>query len=218
MPVSALNVESPLGSPLGTLLVTAMFLLVGLVLAIVGYRRAPRRNTTIAIIALAVGFATVSGVFGYAAYRSYVVQNTWGFGYGLTIQGNGTAPETIVVPIAKDEGLLAGLRLSSGTANWTFVDTPKGRGLFVRFTGSARIETSVSTFPRPAAPPDTSPTMVESSNCTAQPSNCTGPPRLWIYYSGAAGARVGLTLDPWYLGGYLETGWASYEVWPLAVP
>lgn len=200
------------------LILSAVLLIVGLVIVIAQYRQRPSRKTEVAAVALALALAAIGGVWAYGVYESNVLQNTWDFGYTITIQGNETAPESLVVPIVRDQGLLSGIHLSSGTANWSYVDTPKGRGLFVRFTGSATIEASVSAFPRPAVLPDTSPTMTVTNNCTAQPSNCTGPPWLWIFSSGPAGAYVGASIGSVYFAGYLATGWASYRTWPPAVP
>ena len=214
------TLAQPLQSAFGLALplVVAAILLLGLLAAVFRYQRTPRRGTAVAIIALALGLAMVTGLSVYSAYQSYVAQNTWTFGYSLAIQGNGTAPESLVAPIAKDESLLGGLHLTSGTANWSLVDTPKGRGLFVRFTGSATIETTVSAVPRPSVFPDTSPTMTVSTNCTAQPSNCTGPPSLWVFYSGPAGTHIALSISSSYLDGDLAVGWATYQTWPPAVP
>jgi hypothetical protein len=199
------------------LVLTLVSLVLGLTVTIVRFLRGPRPAIAIVIILLARGLASVGSV-GYAVYRSYEIQNTWSFGYSLRVQGNGTAPESLVVPIVGDESLLAGLHLTSGTANWSIVDTPRGRGLFVQFTRTASMEASESRFPPPAVVPDTSPTMTVSTNCTAQPSNCTGPPSVWVFYSGPAGARVGLSASSLYFSAFLSVGWASYETWPIPMP
>lgn len=196
----------------------ALVLLVGLALAIVRYRSVPQAKAAVVIVALAIGLSAVVGVWAYSAYQTYVSENTWSFGYALDVRGNGTAPESLIVPIVLDESLLTGLHLSSGAANWSFVNTTKGRGLFVSFTGAARIEAAVSTVPRPAVFPDTRPTMTVFTNCTAQPSNCTGPPSVWVFYGGAAGAWMGLSIGSYSLAGYLTVGWAPYATWPQAVP
>ncbi len=207
-------------SPLVPILLTlaAVLLSVGFALSIFRYFRAPRPRTVGVIAALAVGLATVGGVWAYTAYQTYTDQDTWGFGYDLEVQGNGTGPESLIVPVTEDESLLAGLRLASGAANWSFVTTPMGRGLFVRFTGAARIGTSVSVTPRPTVLPDTNPTMTVSNNCTAGPSNCTGLPGMWIFYSGPAGAHFSLSVGSVSTGGYLAVGWATYETQPPAMP
>jgi len=198
--------------------VAAALLLVGLAFAIVRFRRMPQAKTAVVIVALAVGLSAVVGGWGYSAYQTYLDENTWRFGYLLDVRGNGTAPESLVVPIARDESLLTSLHLTSGTANWSFVDTPKGRGLFVSFTGAAQIQVGLSRVPRPAVLPDTSPTMTVPTNCTAQPSNCTGPPTVWLYYSGPAGAYLGLGVGSVYFSGYLTAGWAAYETLPPPMP
>ena len=202
----------------GMLLAAAAILLVfGLVVLIWRYRETPRRDTLIAIVAVTLGIAAIGGAAGYGAYRSYVDQNTWSYSYSLVLQGNATSPESLVVPAAADEGLLSGLHLASGTANWSLVDTQHGRGLFVRFTHSATLAATVSTFPRPATLPDTRPTMTSSGNCTAQPSNCTGWPSVWIYYGGSAGGYLALSIGSFDIHGYLTAGWALYAAWPHPV-
>lgn len=192
-------------------------LILGLILTVLHFLKRPRAGTAI-VLFLLVGGLAATGIFGYVVYRPFVTQNTWSFGYYLRVVGNGTAPESLVVPIVGDESLLTGLHLTSGTANWSFIDTPKGRGLFVQFTRAATMEVSESAFPPPAAPPDTRPTMILPTNCTTQPSNCTGPPSVWAYYSGPAGATVFLSASSLYFSAQLAVGWASYPTEPVPVP
>ncbi len=204
-------------APVGILLIPALILLIGFVLAIAKYHRTRTRGTLVAVLAFAAGAVVVGSVFAYAAYDSYRQQNTWTFGYSVTVQANGTAPEAIVVPAPTDETLLDGLQLTRGIANWSFVTTPHGRGLFVRFTGSAVLERYISRFPSPAVQPDASPTMAQPSNCTTPSSNCTGFPMYWMYYSGGAGALVSVSLSWASVVGYVRPGWAAYPVTPHPV-
>lgn len=198
----------------------AVLLLVGFAIALTRYRRDPQAGTKAAVIALAVGVGTAGGLYAYAAYQAYVFNNTWNFEYMLDIQGNGTAPESLIVPTPQDGTLLANLRASSssGNVNWSFVDTSLGRGLFVQFDGSATLQASVSRFPPPATSDGAGSTMLVWANCTASPSNCTGRPQLWMFYSGSAGARVVLSMPMLYLQAYPTRGWALYETLPVAVP
>ncbi len=197
----------------------AFLVLVGaLTLAAVRYGRAPGKGTAAVVASLAIGSALAGGLAAYGTYQTAVSSNTWAFDYDLSVQANGTSPESIVVPIPQDEGLLAGLRLSSGDANWSLVNTSRGRGLYVRFTGAATISASVSLVPRPAVFPDTRPTMAIWSNCTAEPSNCTGLPELWIFYSGPSGASLVLSMPTGTVAAFLASGWGEYEIHPPAVP
>ncbi len=198
--------------------VILLVLLVGLLAALVRYRRTRHRKMAILAISLGLALATVSGVVAYAAWQSYVAQSTWRFDYYVALQGNASAVVSVVVPVPHDEELLAGLHVTAGVANWSFVDTAIGRGLFVRMTGSAAIETSVSLFPAPAVPPDTTSTLMSTGNCTPVPSNCTGLPSMWIFYSGPAGIWIGFHTSSWWVSDSLKGGWVTYVAAPPPVP
>ncbi len=184
----------------------------GLLAAIPGYRRTPTRRSFAPVVVMAVALATAGGLTAASAHTAYEFNNTYRFGYYLSLDGNATRLESVIVPVPQDETLLAGLRLTSGTANWSFSDTPHGRGLFVRFTGGAALMASVSQFPPPADLSGGAPTMTVISNCTATPSNCTGLLEFWMFYSGTAGVRVTLSIDYRYLQAYPMPGWAGYDV------
>lgn len=207
-------------SPLLAVLIVGLLvgLLVGLVLAARRYLRTRHWLSAVLVAVLAIAAAEVGGAIALSAYVDSVRENTWTFTYSLAVARDDNGTGSLVAPIPKDEHLLAGLRLEAGNANWSFIDTTRGRGLFVRFNGTATLRASVSAIPRPVALPDTSPTLFESTNCTAGPSNCTGPPTVWIFYSGPSGTRVSLVADSWYVGDYLQAGWVAYVVAPPRVP
>lgn len=185
---------------------------VGLVAAVVPYRRDPRRRRFVAVVIMAVAFSIVAAVCVTAAYDAYLFNNTYQFNYRLSLQGNGTYPESVIVPVPQDESLLAHLTRTSGTANWSLVDTPHGRGLFVRFSGDVVLETSVIVSPPLKSWSSGEPTMTAASNCTMGTGNCTGFPRLWLFYSGIAGVYVSFS-NAWYnILAYPSTGWGSYEI------
>ncbi len=188
----------------------------GLLAAIPAYRRGPTRRTFAPVVVMAVALATAGGLTAATAYTAYEFNNTYRFGYYLSLDGNATGPESVIVPIPQDETLLASLRLTGGTANWSFTDTPYGRGLFVRFTGGASLMASVSQFPPPANPSGGAPTMMVISNCTATPSNCTGLTEFWMFYSGTAGVSVTQSIGYWYIRTYPAVGWGAYD--GLAAP
>ncbi len=191
------------------------------VAAVIRYRRTRSRNLATVAIVLGTSLAVVGSAFAFGVYQTYVTQSTWRFGYSVEVQSNGTANESIIVPVPRDEGLLAGLRLASGHANWSLVTTSRGRGLFVQFAGAADLDAYMSAFPPPSPLPDASPTLEAAMNCTAQPSNCTdGPPMFWIFYSGPSGASLSFSVSNWYVNAPLREGWDAYMALPppAAVP
>lgn len=194
------------------LLVLLGVLLLGLVAVVLPYRREPRRKRFAGVVVMAVAFSTVGGLCVATAYNAYELNATYRFTFLVSLQGNGTYPESVIVPVPQDESLLSGLARTSGTANWSLVDTPHGRGLFVRFEGTADLEAKAVRFPPPASPTAGEPTMPVSSNCTAAPSNCTGPPQFWMFYSGNAGVYGIVMVGYEYVRAYPSTGWAAYDV------
>ncbi len=193
-------------------------LVLGFAAAVRRYRRTRRGGAAVVAIALGVCLGVLSAGITVGAYQSYVIQNTWRFSYYLGVQENGDGSGSIIVPVPKDERLLADLRLETGTANWSLLNTSVGRGLFVRFTGGFDIETYVSVFPPPVPGPDTTPSMGVPSNCTAGTGNCTGRPSVWVYYSGPENVSFGFSTSWWYLNGNLKQGWATYETTEPPVP
>jgi hypothetical protein len=183
----------------------------GLIATVLLYRRAPSRRRKVAVIVVAVALATASGVYGALFYQDYQLNYSWQFNYHVSILANGTSPESLIVPVPQDQALLGELTLQSGQANWSFVSTPYGRGLFVRFTGGAELDTYVIMRPPLDSQASTDPTMTAPSNCTVGIANCTGAPQLWMYYSGSSGARVLLVLGWLGLQTYPEAGWARYN-------
>ncbi len=206
-------------SPIALLLLPALVLvLIGLALAIGRLRQRRTRSALVAVITLAAAGVVVAGTLAYGVYQSYVFQNSWTFGYSVSIRANGSTAESVVVPVPTDETLLDGLRLTQGVANWSLVSGPHGRGLFVRYAGSAVLESYISRFPPPAVEPDTSPTMAQPSNCTMPSSNCTGFAEYWMFYSGGAGALVSVSLSWFSVSGYVRPGWDTYAMIPHPVP
>jgi len=188
-----------------------VLLLVGLVLTLQNRRRGPPGSKIVTLVVLAVGLAATTALLGYEAFDMYASQNTWTFSYGVSIMANGTGPEAVVLPIPRDESLLRDLRATSATANWSLVDTPKGRGLYLRFTGSVGLDATVSLFPAPAVPPDTSPTMQDTANASEVS-------RVWVFYPGGEGGRVDLSFTTWYAQVFLVPGWTSVARWPILPP
>ncbi len=195
--------------PVVILVATAILFLVGLVLLIPNDDGKPRRSRILAVVALALGFTVVVGLLGFGTLQTYMSQNTWTFTYSVSIQGNGTSPEAVVVPIPNDEGLLAGLRLTNGMANWSLVDTPNGRGLYIVFTGSAGLRADVAIPPPPHPEPNVGPTL-ELPYIASE-----GGYAWWIYYDGQAGGEIDMTLGCYDLHAPLASGWTAAEPWCL---
>lgn len=191
------------------LVVVGVLLLVGILLAFRDRRKGPPDAKAIILIVLAVCLAIVAALLGYSAYQDYVVQNTSTFTYSVSIWAEGTAPESIVLPIPKDEGLLTGLHLTNGTANWSLVDTEKGRGLYITFEGSASLRVDVAILPPPSPTRDTGPTMEVPYVASVSDYGW------WVFYDGQAGGALDLNLGCYDLHASLVPGWTSAEPWCL---
>src|SRR5205807_5314725 len=123
------------------------------------------------------------------------------------VQPNETVRESLIVPIPADSSLLVALHLVSGTANWSFVETIHGRGLYVQFTGSAGLDAFFSEFAPGGVLHNTTLTMM---NSTAQP----GPLTIWIFYSGGGGVTVhfasgGMAMPQ---SESIAPGWRTYQM------
>ncbi len=173
----------------------------GIVLALRDRRKEPPGQETPVVVVLLVGLAATTAVAGASA--SYVAANPVTFHYALTIQGKGTSLEAVVVPMPNDESLLAGLQVTAGHANWTFVDTPNGRGLYVAFTGPASLESDVAIVPATSPGPNSGPTL--EAPYVASVSDYGW----WVFYSGEAGGTLTLTLGCYTLQTSLVRGWST---------
>ena len=177
------------------------------ILGILRLRRAPSLKLLAAVIAMGIALSALSIVYGYGLNQAYVSSHTWSYSYSVYVHTNGTGPDGIVVPSVVDEGLLDGLSVQSGTANWSLVDTEHGRGIYIAFTGAATLRVSLSRYPAPDPSPDIRWTMTNESTRT---------PDLWIYYPGTAGAYLSLQSSLW-CEGYVRPGWNLYPTQPVPV-
>ena len=151
----------------------------------------------IVLLILAVPFAVVTS-------RQYVAINTSTYRYDLEVRPNGTARDAIIVPVPGDEILLSGLRVRSGVANWSIVDTGHGRGLYVAFAGNISLESSYSVFGESRFNHNDTPTMRENAS--------TYEADVWIYHDTASEVRFDLSIDWCRLGAYPIGGWRTYRV------
>src|SRR6267143_5829850 len=104
------------------------------------------REVVARLLTLGIVLLVIAIPFAVITYRQYVAINTFTYGYRLELRPNGTARDAIIVPIPGDEILVSALRVVSGTANWSIVDTGHGRGLYVAFTGNVSLDSSYSVF------------------------------------------------------------------------
>jgi hypothetical protein len=191
------------------MILAAVFLLV----AVFEWRSRRRRGRLATALVLGIVTALATGQLVVGSYQQYVIMNTWTYSYRLEVSPNATTPEALLLPVPGDSSLLTGLHLVSGQANWSFTDTPHGRGLYVRFVGAATLEAVYSEFPASPSGHNSSLTMM---NCSIQ---CP-PPRVWILYSGnglahlyfVAGGLVMPQSEP------VHPGWRLYEILPPPVP
>jgi len=145
--------------------------------------RDKKRGKATLSITLAAVFAVATAGLVVGSYQQYVVMNTWSYDFRLEVQPNETVRESLIVPIPGESSLLAALHLIAGTANWSFIETIHGRGLYFQFNGSAGLDALFSEFAPGGAYHNTTLTMM---NSTAQP----GPLTVWIFYSGGGGVTV----------------------------
>jgi len=132
--------------------------------------RDKKRGKATLSITLAAVFAVATAGLVVGSYQQYVVMNTWSYDFRLEVQPNETVRESLIVPIPGESSLLAALHLIAGTANWSFIETIHGRGLYFQFNGSAGLDALFSEFAPGGAYHNTTLTMM---NSTAQPGPLT---------------------------------------------
>jgi len=193
--------------------ICAILCTVFVLVAIMEWRGHRKRGGFALSLAVGIVLAVATVQFAVGSYQQYVTTNTWTYTYRLEVLPNATAPEALILPAPGDTFLLGGLHLVSGQANWSFTDTPHGRGLFVQFVGAASIEAVYSEFPASGARHNSTLTMINSSTPYF-------PFRVWIFYSGAGLAHV-----EFQVGGFampqsesVRRGWRLYEILPPPVP
>lgn len=179
------------------------FFSVAIVFVLRDRHEAPIGRETPALIVLVAGLALATGFLGLGTYAAYSPQAAWTFAYSVSIRTNGTSPESVVVPMWNDESLLTGLQVTAGTANWSFVDTANGRGLYVAFMGPATLESNVVIVPAPSPAPNAGPTLEVPYN------PITSDYRWWVFYNGEAGGTLTLNLGCYALETSLVPGWTT---------
>lgn len=166
-------------------------------------RPGPDRTSAAACIVLAVVFGMQAIFLGVVAYDQYLQQGVQHYTYQLVITGNASFPETIVVPIPTDESLLSDLRVESGSATWSVVDTAHGRGLYVAFVGSAHLSADFTEFSPSGRTRDDTPTMGnETYGCVRS---------AFFFLDGPTAVLVSLGIDSCSLSGPAYPGWTEGE-------
>lgn len=168
------------------------------------------RRKVATLFALAVVFGAATGGLAYVSYLEAVQMNTWTYFYEMDVQPTSDVAQSVIVPVPQDPTLVAGVHVTSGTANWSLVDTIHGRGLYVRFEGPATLEATFSERWSNGSDHNTTLTM---TNNTA--SGWWGP--AWVFCGGTGG--VTLHFQP---GGVvsngspvLAAGWNVVELVPI---
>src|SRR5438093_10758186 len=184
-------------------------LLVGLAavlfaLAIRAHRDREGRKVVTQLLTLGIVLLILAVPFAVVTSLQYVAINTRIYSYDLEVRPNGTGRDAIIVPIPGDEILLSGLRVRSGVANWSIVDTRYGRGLYVAFAGNISLESSYSVFGESRFNHNGTPTMRENAS--------TYEADVWIYHDTAWEVRFDLSIDSCRLGAYPIGGWRTYHV------
>src|SRR5438309_4560086 len=113
--------------------------------------RDKKRGKATLSITLAAVFAVATAGLVVGSYQQYVVMNTWSYDFRLEVQPNETVRESLIVPIPGESSLLAALHLIAGTANWSFIETIHGRGLYFQSKAPEGLVAPLTSSP-PGAP------------------------------------------------------------------
>ncbi len=168
------------------------------------------RVTVVALVCAGVALIALSAPIAMSAYRQYVALNTRVYGYDLDVHSNGTGPDAIVVPIPTDEVLVSEMRVVSGIANWSIIDTGHGRGLFVAFAGNASLEARYSVYGSMRNDQNNTPTMRENVSWLETD--------LWVHHATASETRVELWIDCYHLSVDPLEGWRTYHAQCILPP
>ncbi len=184
----------------------------GIALAVHARRVHESRRVIITLVSLGVASLVASAPIAFVAYRQYVLINTQTFLFRIDLNPNESAPDSVIVPVPGDEGLIGGLHVVSGVANWSLVSTVHGRGLLVNFSGPASLEATFAESAPPDAPFGHNVTPTMSENATDMQVDA------WIFHEGASGVNLGLWEGRWRVCGSsceyvdLSQGWRTYPM------
>lgn len=181
-------------------------------------RREERRGVVLqmrrSLTALFVGLLVLTGVFGMLTVGEAIVASTWVYHYHLSVDEADGGAQAIVLPIPRDTSLLANLQANRSSANWSYVTTVHGPGLYVAFSGPTTIQASVTIFAPFGAHPD--------GSLAPQTGNQSSW-EVWIEYLGSGSVGVNFQYGYGYTIagaavyiGPLTPGWAAYPL--IAAP
>ena len=165
-------------------------------------RKQPR--AVVALLCAGVIFVGLSAPVAIDAYHQYEAINTFVYDYSLEFHANGTTRDAIVVPIPGDETLVSSLRVVSGVANWSLIDSEHGRGLYVAFTGNASFEARLSVSGPSRFDRNDTPTVRENASFHEAD--------VWVYHASASELRFDLYIGCSRLSAYPTEGWRTYHV------
>jgi len=177
-------------------------------------RREERRGVVLqmrrSLTALFVGLLVLTGIFGALTVGQAVVASTWVYNYYLGVDQADGGAQAIVLPIPNDATLLANLQANRSSANWSYVTTVHGPGLYVAFSGP----TGFQAYERMLAPFGNHP----NGNLAPQTGNQSSW-QVWIEYLGSGTVYVNFQYGYGYVvngaAGYtgpLTPGWAAYSL------
>lgn len=179
-------------------------------------RREERRGIVLrmgrSLTALFVGLLVLTGIFGALTIGEAIEANTWVYNYYFGVEHADLGAQAVVLPIPKDTTLLANLQANRSSANWSYVTTVHGPGLYVAFSGPVSLDAHVRVLAPFGSHPDGDVPLQEGNGSLWQ---------VWIEYLGTGSIDVnfqygyGYTINGAlvYIG-TLTPGWASYGLIP----
>jgi hypothetical protein len=174
------------------------------------HRHHEGRTAVVALLCVGIVLVALSAPIAVMAHRQYVAINTFTYGYDLAVHSNGTTGDAIIVPIPGEEALVSGLRVLSGVANWSIVETRHGKGLYVAFNGTASVEARYSAFGPSRFDYNDTPTMRENASYYEAD--------VWIYHATTSEVRIELSIEGCRLSAYPTDGWRTYHMECVPAP
>ena len=189
-------------------------------LVLVRIRRAEREGAAVtrprAATVVLVSLVALTGLSAVLTVEEAVLASTWVYHYYLGVETDTGVIGSIVLPVAADRALLAGLHAPEGSANWSFVNTNHGAGLHVDFGGPCVVEASDRLFAPFGSHPD--------PNLAPQVGSGSGAPGwgpIWIEYQGTGPVDVNFQYGSGFVIngaavyiGPLKPGWNNYSMLP----
>ncbi len=162
---------------------------------------------------LALGVAGIVLFAGLTAFLVYdnevsvATEQAWTFTFSVSLRGPTYGASWVVIPRTVDASLVSSLTVTTGLANWSFVDTPHGPAIYVQYTGNANLTEYTILYQPVGQPPDANLTMTTLNNSY-------GFGTTWLASSGTPGMHLDLYAWVSWQGGWnvytdLPAGWAQ---------